>query len=281
MELRDRVAVVTGASSGIGRDTARALARRGAVVMAVARRESLLRELVMVCRADSPRSEWLVGDLGTRAFAEQMIDETVRRLGRIDVLVNNAGQPLHKQIYHTSAEDAERVMDVNFMSCVWASFAAIPQMLRAGGGAIVNVSSFSALVSPPREALYAASKAAMEAFTAGLWNDLHGSGIQVGLVRPGAIDTEIWDKQAEPVAFRGRKAPAALVSDAILEVIERGRREITVPRRDAGLLSARLLRSLAPSLLLVGLRRFDPVPEAVIDAARERARRGRRLGELD
>ena len=281
MNLRDKVVLLTGASSGIGRDAALSFAKRGAVVMAVARREPLLRTLVDACRADSPRSDHLCGDLATREFAERAVAETRRRFGRVDVLVNNAGMPLHKQIYHTSAEDAQRVMDVNFMSCVWTSFAAIPVMLEQGGGVIVNVSSFAALVTPPRETLYSASKAAMDAFTAGLWNDLHGSNIHVGLVRPGAIDTEIWDKQAEPVAFRGRKAPAKIVTDAILEVIEREVREITVPRRDPGLASARLLRRFAPGLLLAGMRRFDPVPASVLDAARERSRRGRRLGELE
>jgi hypothetical protein len=281
VSLRGRAVLLTGASSGIGRDAARELARRGAAVLAVARREPQLRELVAECRADSPRCDFLCGDLGRRDFAEHAVSECVRRLGRIDVVVNNAGMPLHKQLYHVSAADAERVMDVNFMSCVWTTLAAVPHMLNQGGGAIVNVSSFAALVSPPRESLYAASKAAMEAFTAGLWNDLEGSGIHVGLVRPGAIDTEIWQKQAEPVAFRGRKAPARMVTDAILDVLLRGRRELTVPRRDPGLLSARWLRALAPGLLLAGMRRFDPVPAAVLDAARERARRGRRLGELD
>jgi len=281
VNLRDKVVLLTGASSGIGRDTALALAKRGAVVMAVAHQNKRLHALIAECRADSPRSDLLFGDLGTRAFAERAVEETRRRLGRLDVLVNNAGMPLHKQIYHTSVEDAQRVMDVNFMSCVWTTFAAIPLMLEQGGGAIVNVSSFAALVTPPRETLYSASKAAMDAFTAGLWNDLHGSNIHVGLVRPGAIDTEIWTKLQEPTAFRGHKAPPSVVTNAILEVIECEVRERTVPRRDPGLVSARMLRRLAPGLLLEGMRRFEPVPETVLEAARERARRGRRLGDLE
>lgn len=281
MELRSRVALVTGASSGIGRETALALARRGATVVAVARREALLRSVVEGCRATAPHSDFLAGDLAEQSFAERCVEETVRRFGRLDLLVNNAGMPLHKQIYHTSRSDVAQVMNVNFMSCVWCSFAAIPHMLCAGGGTIVNVSSFAAVVTPPREAVYAASKAAMHAFTAGLWSELAGSGIHVGLVTPGAIDTEIWDKQAEPVAFDGRKTPASAVARAILEVIEKRRRERTVPRRHPGLVAARWLRQLAPSLLLAGMRRMDPVPERVIEAARERSRRGRRLGELD
>jgi len=281
MDFRDKVVVVTGASSGIGRVTAREFARRGAVVVAVARREDRLAELVRECRDDSPTSEFMAGDLGDRGFAEQVIDATVERHGRIQVLVNNAGMPLHKQILHTSADDVARVMNVNFMSCIWCTFAAIPHMLKGGGGSIVNVSSFAALVVPPREAVYAASKSAMEGFTAGLWNELHGSGIHVALVRPGAIDTEIWEKQLEPNAYRGGKTPAGEVALAILDVVERRRREVTVPGLDPGLVSARLLRSLAPSLLVRAVRRMDPVRPEVIERARARARRGRRLGDVE
>ena len=139
-----RVVLVTGASSGIGRVTALAFARRGATVMATARREALLQQLVAEC---PPGASYLAGDLGERAFAERVVDETVARHGRIDVLVNNAAVSKHKQIYHCSADEAEMVMRVNFLSCVWTTFAAIPHMLRQGGGTIVNVSSFAAKVA--------------------------------------------------------------------------------------------------------------------------------------
>lgn len=279
MDWRDKVVVVTGASSGIGRATALELARRGAVVVAVARRERQLAELVAECQVDSPASEYLAGDLGERHFAESVIDGTAARHGRIHALVNNAGMPLHKHIFHTSADEVARVMDVNFMSCVWCTLAAIPYMLRDGGGSIVNVSSFGTRVPPPREAVYVASKAAMDGFTAGLWNELQGSNIHVALVTPGAIDTEIWDKQAEPNAYKGARAPAEGVAAAILEAIERRRREQVVPRRHLGLWAARVLRVLAPSLLRMGTQRMAPVPAELVAHARERARRGLRLGD--
>jgi short-subunit dehydrogenase len=278
--FRDRVVVVTGASSGIGRAAARAFARSGAIVVAVARREELLRELVDACRADSPRSIYLRGDLGERTFAEGVVERTVATFGRLDVLVNNAAISKHKQIYHMTADEAEGVMRINFLSCLWTTFAAIPHMLSQGGGTIVNVSSFAAKVVPPRETVYAASKAAMNAFSEGLWNDLEGSNIHVGLVHPGPIDTEIWDKEDEPVAYDGKKHSPDLVVDGIFEVIEQRRREITIPRRNPPLVTARLLRLIAPSILLRGMARMEPVPRDVVDRARTRAAKGKRLGDV-
>lgn len=281
MDFRDRVVVVTGASSGIGRVTARAFAERGAVVVAVARREGNLEVLIDECRAASPRSHYLAGDLSQRAFAERVVDETVEAHGRIDVLVNNAAITKHKQIYHVSADEAEYVMDVNFRSCLWTTLAAIPYMLRDGGGFVVNVSSFAGLVAPPREAIYAASKAAMNAFTEGLWNDLAGSNVHAALVIPGAIDTEIWEKLEEAPAYGGAKAPPEIVTAAIFEAIEKRRYEIVVPKRKLDLTAARFLRFAFPGLLRLGMKRMDPVPQAAIDRARDRARRGKRLGDLD
>jgi len=278
MHYRGSVVVVTGASSGIGYVTARAFARRGATVVAVARREELLRKLIGECAADSPASHHLAADLGERAAAEGVVEETLRRHGRLDVLVNNAAISKHKHLLHCGVEEAERVLRVNFLSCLWTTFAAIPAMLRQGAGCIVNVSSFAGKVVPPREALYGASKAAMNAFTEGLWNDLAGTGIHAGLVIPGPIDTEIWLKEDEPPAYHGPKYPPELVADAIFEVVEKRRREITVPRRNLSLMTARALRLLLPRVLLMGMARMEPTPPELVSAARQRAREGRPLG---
>ncbi len=269
MDYRGKVALVTGASSGIGHDLCRCLAERGCQVVAVARREERLKALLEICQQNAPTSSYLAGDLGERDFAERCVGETLERHGRLDLLVNNAAMPMHKSIYDLSADEAERVMKVNFLSCVWTTLAAIPAMLKQRGGTIVNVSSMAALVAPPRESIYAASKSAMEGFSQGLWNDLAGSGIHVAIVRPGAIDTEIWRKLDEPPAFRGRKHPARIVSEAVLKAIEKRRFEITVPGRSPSLLAARALRIFCPALLRAGLARMDPVPEEVIARARD------------
>jgi short-subunit dehydrogenase len=151
-------------------------------------------------------------------------------------------------------------------------------MLREGGGAIVNVSSFASLVVPPREGVYAASKAALDAFSEGLWLDLAGSKVHVALVRPGPIDTEIWDKRQQQSGYRGKRWPARDVAGAVLEAIERSEHEVMVPRRNPGLVAAHWLRRIAPGLLRWTMGRMDPVPADAIAKARARASVGERIG---
>lgn len=255
-----RVVLVTGASSGIGRATALAWARRGATVVSVARRESLLASLADACRADTPDSFHLAGDLGDRGFAESVVTDTIARAGRLDVLVNNAALSKHKHALAVTPDEIERVLRVNFLAAVWTTHAALPHFLARGAGTIVNVSSFAAKVTPAREGSYAASKAAMNAFSEGLWHDLAGSGVHVAIVSPGPIDTEIWEKTDEPTAYRGRKYPPELVADAIVDATVRRRFEVTVPGRHPMLVTARALRLLAPRLYRAGMARMDPVP---------------------
>jgi NAD(P)-dependent dehydrogenase (short-subunit alcohol dehydrogenase family) len=283
MDLRTKVAVVTGASSGIGRVTALTLARAGATVVATARRENLLQEVSAACREHTADSCHIAGDLGEKAFAEELVADTVARFGRIDVLVNNAAIPMHRPIYEISAEQAEDVMRINFLSCLWTTFAAIPHMLLQGvaseeGGVIVNVSSFAATVVPTHETIYAASKGAMNGFTRGLWNDLSGSGIHCVLVIPGPIDTEIWDKFEDENSYSGKLYPPQLVADEILSAIVERRFEVTVPRRNPQLVTARVLATLIPSLIRKGVARMSPVAPQLVRDAIARARDGLPMG---
>jgi NAD(P)-dependent dehydrogenase (short-subunit alcohol dehydrogenase family) len=284
MDFREKVAVVTGASSGIGRATALTLARAGATVVATARRETLLQQVSAACREHSPDSCHIAGDLREKAFAEKLVEDAVERFGRIDILVNNAAVPMHRPLYEISVEEAEEVMRLNFLSCLWTCFAAIPHMLIQGeasenGGVIVNVSSFAATVVPTYETIYAASKGAMNSFTRGLWNDLAGSGIHCVLVIPGPIDTEIWDKFEDDNAYSGRRYPAQLVADEILTAINKRRFEVTVPRRNPQLVTARLLATLIPSLIRKGVARMNPVAPQLVRDALARSREGRRMGK--
>ena len=283
MDFRQKIAVVTGASSGIGRVTAITLAQAGATVIATARRESLLQEVSTACRQHTPDSCHITGDLGDKAFAQQLVDETVERYGRIDILVNNAAVPMHRPLYEISVDEAEEVMRINFLSCLWTSFAAIPHMLLQGeggeeGGVIVNVSSFVATVAPTHETIYAASKGAMNSFSRGLWNDLAGSGVHCVLVIPGPIDTPIWDKFEDDNAYSGKLYPPQMVADEIVAAIGKRRFEVTVPRRNPSLVAARVLATLVPSLIRKGVARMNPVSPKLVDDARDRARAGQRMG---
>jgi len=252
------VALVTGASSGIGHATALALAEADHRLVVTARRT---RELVALAeRCDVHGAETLVvpGDLAEAGFAKQLVESAFERFGRLDVLVNNAAVPLHKSIHETTTADVERALRINFLAAVSTSLAAIPIMLAQRAGVIVNVSSFAAKVVPTHEAGYAASKAALNAWSEGLWNDLHGSGIHVAIVHPGPIDTEIWSKLDRPAGFAGKRHPPEQVARAVLAVIRERRFERFVPRWHAGMWAARWLRALAPAVLRRGVRATDP-----------------------
>jgi len=282
--FKNKVVIVTGASSGIGRATALAFAKLGAIPVSVARREQNLKELTDECKKFSPQASYIAADLGIRTQAENVIHETVKRYGRVDILINNAGIPLHKLIYRISVEEVENIMRVNFLSCLWTTFAAIPYMLKQNeqdhsDSTIVNVSSFVTKVIPTHETIYAASKYAMNGFTKGLWIDLQGSNIQCVLLHPGAIATEIWDKLNEPEAYDGKKYPPEVVAHDIIDAIRHKRFEVVSPRQDFKLKLARVMAILLPSVVRMGVANMDPIKPEHLQWARERANAGKSLGD--
>lgn len=277
MEIANSVVLLTGASSGIGRTTALALARRGARLAIVARRAPLLEALARECRTLGAACLPLPGDLGERNFAEKIVAATEEHFGCLDHVILNAGISSHRSVLHLAAEEAERVMRINFLSPMWTTLTAIPALLCRDAGSIVFVSSFAAKVCPPRESIYAASKSAMNSFAEGIRGDLQDSGIHVGVINPGAIDTPIWERREneDPNGFGGHKHPPEVITEAIFEVIEKRTPEITAPRRDPGLLSARLLRAIAPATLQAGMNRMEPPDRELLERVRREARERR------
>jgi short-subunit dehydrogenase len=269
VDYAEKVAIVTGASSGIGRQLAADFADRRAKLVLVARRGDRLEEVAGECRRRGAETEALVGDLADRGFAASVVDATLARFGRLDVLVNNAGVPKHKHVYDVTPDEVEYTVRVNFLAPAVLTLAALAPMLRQGGGTIVNISSAAGRIPPPREAVYAASKYALTGFSEGLALDLAGSNIHPAVVHVGPIDTEIWEKAEAPVRYRGRKHHPRIVSDAVFESIEKRRYEVTVP---GSLRWACLLKGLAPGLFRRGSARWDPVPSEVIERARQMAR---------
>lgn len=248
------VAIVTGASSGIGAAIARDLASRGTTVVAAARRADLLEAVAADCRRTAPASEAIPCDVGERDQVETLVRDALIAHGRVDVLVNNAGIPMRVHATRLEPEQVELVMRINFFGAAWATLAVLPSMLGRRSGHIVNISSAAGRIPSPREAAYTASKHAMAGWSEVLAADLHGTGVSVHLINPGPIRTEIWDKITEPAAFAGKFYPPERIADAVRDCLERDRFERWFPRSIASLQYVKLL---APRSFLRGLARFD------------------------
>jgi NAD(P)-dependent dehydrogenase (short-subunit alcohol dehydrogenase family) len=225
------VAVVTGASSGIGRAVAVGLAGRGATVVVAARRVDRLEATAATCRERTPASLAVPTDVGDGEQCRRLVATAEERLGRVDIVVNDAGVSLHRHALDTGAPDVERVLRVNFLGAVHTTLAALPGMVRRAHGAVVNVTSVAGYLPNPKESAYGASKAALHLWTHGLAVDLHGTGVHLGTLSPGPVDTEIWDWDETPSSYRGRKYPPELVADGVARMIERRLPHLTVPRR--------------------------------------------------
>jgi len=221
MEVAGATVVVTGASSGIGAALAPVLAARGATVGIVARREDRLAAVLDACRAHVPGCRMWVADLGDTDAAAALAVEMDDALGGIDVLVNNAAIPKRRSAVDITVDEVRETMTVNFESPVRMTLALLPRMLERNRGTIVNVSSFGGRVGILGESAYCASKFALAGWSEALQLDLWDTGVDVRLILPGAIATEIWDQPGnDPPLYDGPLEPAGDVADGIVAAIE-------------------------------------------------------------
>jgi short-subunit dehydrogenase len=221
--MRDdgRIALITGASSGIGAALARELAGRGVTVGIVARRADRLAEVLEACRVDAPASRSWAVDLSDPVAAAALAEQAWSELGHLDVLVNNAAIPMRRPVTRLSVDDVERAMRINYLSPVAMALAVVPRMIEAKSGTIVNVSSLGGRLGIAGEAAYSASKFALCGFSEVMAADLAGTGVTVRLVLPGAIDTEIWDQpDNDPAFYSGPLTPAGEVAVGIADAID-------------------------------------------------------------
>lgn len=195
-KLSGTTAVITGATSGIGLETAREFAKSGAKVVVAGRRKERLLELVGEIEAAGGQALAVPTDVAEQAQVEALIAETVERFGRVDVLVNNAGVAIASRFEEMPLEDFRRLMDVNFWGAVYACRAAVPQMRKQRGGVILNVSSIFGKRGMPFETGYCAGKFALAGFSEALRAELMSENIDVCTIYPGAVETEIFDAAA-------------------------------------------------------------------------------------
>jgi short-subunit dehydrogenase len=213
--------LVTGASSGIGAALAPLLAERGATVGIVARRADRLAAVLHQCQQHSPASRLYVADLADTDAAEALVLRAWDEMGGLDVLVHNAGVPKRRNVQALTLDEVRETMLVNFESPVRMTLAVLPRMLERDRGVIVNVGSFGGRVGIPGEAAYCASKFALSGWSESMAIDLWHTGVDVRLILPGAIATEIWDQPGNDAPlFDGPFEPAEAVAAGIIEAIE-------------------------------------------------------------
>ncbi|MDE1857976.1 MAG: SDR family oxidoreductase [Thaumarchaeota archaeon] len=226
--MADRVVVITGASSGIGAALARQLGKRGERVVLGARRGELLRK---VAAESGPDALAVVTDVTKRAEVERLRDEAIKKFGRVDVWVNNAGSSITRNTEAITDEDARMIFDVVVMSVLYGVQSILPHFKARGEGHIVNVSSFLGRVPLiPYRSIYSACKSAVNVLSANLRMDLGASypRIRVSVVMPGIVDTPYHEVAGPGLKVRAggylgttRVESADEVASKIVEVIDR------------------------------------------------------------
>jgi len=201
--LDGKVALVTGASSGIGEATAIALAEAGAAVAIGARRRDRLDALAEKLRGGGARVLQLDLDVTDEQACTAAVARTRAELGGLDVLVNNAGVMLLGTIVGADPEDWRRMIQTNVMGVLYMTAAAIEGMVEQGSGDVVNMSSVAGRQARSGAGVYNASKWAVNAFSESLRQEVTGRGVRIGLVEPGAVATELTDHITQPEARAG------------------------------------------------------------------------------
>jgi short-subunit dehydrogenase len=221
--LTGEVAIVTGASSGIGAATARELGRRGATMVLAARRVDLLEAQVRSIREAGGEAIAIPADMADASDITTLAERTFAAFGRVDVLVNNAGAFWSRSLASSSPDQITGLAQVNLIGAMLLTRAVLPGMLEKRHGAIISVGSLSGRVA--MEPLYSATKYGLRGFSLALRRQLAGTGISVSLVSPGNINTEMTRHIA------ARLPEPSLVATAIADLVRHPRREVIVPGR--------------------------------------------------
>ncbi len=188
---RGQVAVVTGASAGLGAQLCRDLARAGATVVGLARNTARLDALAVELRRHSPESATLTCDVADTAALRRALDQVAETRGPIDLLVNNAAQDPGVRLVEIEEQDFRHTFDVNFFAPVAATLAVLPSMVERGRGVIVNVSSDGGRLPSPGPGAYPSTKAALSAFTESTSFRLEPKGVRLHVVYPAFMATEL------------------------------------------------------------------------------------------
>lgn len=212
----NKIAVITGGSSGIGKATALELKKRGLTVYELSRRDS-----------DIPGIIHIKANVTDEKSVSDAIDRVISEQGRIDILINNAGFGISGAVEFTQTEEAMRLFDVNFFGMVRVTEKVIPYMRENGGGRIVNISSVAAVVPIPFQTYYSASKAAISSYSMALANEVGRFGIRVSAIMPGDISTGFTDARKKITEGDDVYRGSVSCSVGTMEKDERGGMDVT------------------------------------------------------
>jgi short-subunit dehydrogenase len=258
MRLRDKTVIVTGASSGIGRETAIAFARADANLVLASRNEGALNELAIELAPLGPRVLVIPTDVTQRAAVDIMAQRAAEEMGSVDILVNNAGVGLNALLAEGSMTNIRRLFEVNVFGALHCIQAVVPYMKRQGSGQIINVSSVAGKIATPRNGAYAATKFALTAISDALRMELADYGITVTTVYPGITDTPfvgnvLKEVEMPPVPGIVRGVSARRVANAIVRAARWEKREVYVTVTDRMAVG---LKNVSPCVVDWGMRTF-------------------------
>jgi short-subunit dehydrogenase len=250
--IRDQIVVITGASSGIGRETALMFGERGATVVLAARNETALASVAKEVERIGGRASAVVTDVARWEQVERLARQAAERFGRIDTWVNNAGVSTYATVEELTVAEIERVIQVNLLGEIYGMKAALPYLKRQGHGTIINVASALAERAVPLQAAYCASKHGIKGFTEALRLELarEQSGITVTLIEPSSINTPLFTHARSKMGVAPMPIPPIyeprVVAEAILFAAEHSRR--TIVAGGAGKLIT-VMQRISPVLL--------------------------------
>lgn len=253
-------AIVTGASAGIGMETAYSFARRGYVLALAARREDKLQEVAGKCRElGSPQVLVKPTDVAVEGQVNELIGTAQKAFGRIDVLVNNAGYGLFERVHETSVEEMRRIFEVNFFGLFFGCRAVAPIMMAQRSGHIFNVSSVIGRRGTPFHGAYSATKFAVIGLTDSMRVEMSPYNVRVTSVLPALTDTEFFQQSRrgqhaqQSFAKFKRLTPASVVAEKIAAAVGKNRPNITLTLGGKFLV---WMSIISPRLVDLGMRRY-------------------------
>jgi len=232
MNFKNKIVVITGASSGIGEETAEQFAKQGANLVLVARRKEKLEQVEKKLSKYSIRTLIQICDVSDKEQVKQMSEKVIETFSKIDILVNNAGFVIYGKVKELSIEDIESQMNTNYFGTIYCTKVFLPYLLKQNSGHIVNVASVGGSFGVPGIASYCATKFAMLGFSEGLHHELHDTNVGVTVVSPIMVRTGLFDHPSFKNFTRratGISLSSETVANAIIKAADSPRLEIVVP----------------------------------------------------